>query len=208
METPKVACSTVKRTMQAAELGIQESELKFGTHDKAKSPLSGFSQSPELLKRAMKGELKSFAFVRNPYSRVLSCYIDKIVTNEWERARHLPALGFEKGSDVSFEEFLEVIVEQKVSEMDIHWCPQTELLAPDHIPYDFIGRFETFSYDLNKVLNNFYSATVEVTNVDFHKSNAVDKLKKYYTPKAIDMVKHLYKDDFERFCYSSILEFC
>ena len=90
-----------------------------------------------------------FTFARNPYARVLSAYLNKVVKHRdplvWGNfaARH--GLGEEP---LAFGDFLRLVARTPSDELDPHWRPQCDLLLPDLIPYDFIGSMETFEADL------------------------------------------------------------
>ena len=79
--------------------------------------------------------LYRFTFVRDPYSRILSAYLDKIV-----RGKTIPSeLRRRSGLYPTFEDFCRYLSDGGLYD-NIHWAPQTTLL---HLPidqYDFIGK--------------------------------------------------------------------
>ncbi|MEM1131241.1 MAG: sulfotransferase family 2 domain-containing protein, partial [Pseudomonadota bacterium] len=95
VETPKVACTTVKRVLQAAELGPErQTETPADVHAKSQSPLLAPSSDLQGFVAAMRDPaVFRFGFVRNPYARALSCWLDKMVNNDFERRRLAPQLG-------------------------------------------------------------------------------------------------------------------
>jgi hypothetical protein len=73
-EVPKVACSSIKRTLQLLE-ATREIGAPSNIHDKKNSPLIGPLSSGLTYEQLFtSSNLIRFAFVRNPYSRSLSCY--------------------------------------------------------------------------------------------------------------------------------------
>ena len=77
LETPKVACSTIKRTFQKAEVTALGGEVAKNIHDKNLSPLLSPLDIQNGLDSMFEGdEFFRFSFVRNPYSRILSAYLD------------------------------------------------------------------------------------------------------------------------------------
>jgi hypothetical protein len=132
VETPKVACTTIKRVLQAAELGVERRhEMPDDVHARATSPLLAPGHDPEGFALAIWDTATfRFTFVRNPYSRILSCWLDKMVSNETERGRMAPMLGLDPNTPPSLAEFLEAIAAQPERERDPHWTTQTHLLNP------------------------------------------------------------------------------
>lgn len=95
-----------------------------------------------------------FHVTRNPYSRLYSAYVDKI---------YLPGFwGFAKGinerngkacsQSVSFEEFLEYIMQENVQ--DPHWQPISELCGACIVPYNVVSKQETFNNDVHFILDH------------------------------------------------------
>lgn len=205
-ETPKVACSTIKRMLQQAEVDRAGGQLVKDVHDKASSPLLSPNDVEAPLSEVLHGDAYfRFAFVRNPYSRVLSAYLDKLVQSEWERRRHLPALGFELGSTPTFLDFLQRIEKQTSFQCDIHWTPQCDLLGWDRMKMHFIGRFENFASDHQAVARKIFGADHErycSVRVDFHKTDAQSKIQEHIGVRERDLIERIYERDFDLYCYS------
>ena len=114
-------------------------------------------------------EWVKFLFVRNPYERLLSTYIDKFVSpNKYyylggmyfvERYRANASTESKTcGHDVSFPEFIEGILSDCFP--DGHWCPIYKLCRLQNIKYSFIGKMETFSQDAKLLLNQIDTMSV------------------------------------------------
>lgn len=111
-----------------------------------------------------------FAFVRNPWSRLVSSYLNRIVGRGTEYRRvmkklsrggwyrfdrralyyarkRLRGVGWPERAEVTFREFVmrEVAV-TSAKEMDPHWRPQCMFLGSHEL--DFVGRFERLAEDL------------------------------------------------------------
>ncbi|XP_048742277.2 carbohydrate sulfotransferase 8-like [Ostrea edulis] len=124
-----------------------------------------------------------FMFVREPYGRALSGYVDKLFAPNpvyWKsigrhvvheiRGLNASDLSRKCGHDVTFPEFLKyLVVSQKKSEhRDRHFYPMYEHCFPCDIKYDFIGKLETFQDDVSTLLNSFNSTfSVEMSFNDF-----------------------------------------
>jgi len=188
-EIPKTGCSTIKKTLQTIENEGIETPKEL-VHDKSSSPLKGFLDLD--LKQKTLEKLFSFTIVRNPYDRILSTYLDKIVTNLWEKKRRVGSLGFKFEEDISFLNFLKAIEKQDPLDMDIHWKPQSYLLPKDLSIFNYIGKFETFENDWNIILNKIKNTSLNTNekifqsrDVIFHKTNANEKKISYYGKEEI-----------------------
>ena len=145
----------------------------------------------------------TFCFVRNPYSRILSAYLDKIATNVWEFTAPInEALGKDQAEKISFEEFVTFICRQDFYFIDPHWSSQYYLSCQDTIIYYFIGKFETLEQDLNFVANKIgYILDSFYTNWSPHSSNATNLENDFFTQKLKKMVQKKFEYDFLAFNY-------
>ena len=206
VETPKVACSTIKRVLQLIEVDGDATRLSKQVHNRQASPLAtpmNIGIDPDEL---FTGDAYfRFAFVRNPYSRILSAYLDKIVTNEWERSWRLPTLGFKKDDQVTLLQFLEVIREVPNIHKDIHWAPQAYILQRHKVKYNYIGRFEYFPAGLKCVVSKIKldeDPVLSETRANYHKTDANSKIAAYIGPRERDLILDIFENDFEIFRYS------
>ena len=140
-------------------------------------------------------QLFRFTFVRNPYTRVLSAYLDK-VERKAER----------RGEDTSFEGFL-ANLEKGQLHSNAHWSPQVDLMLLPLNQFDFIGKVENLQQDLEVVRHRLMDTESEpdMVEVRSNATNANSKIARYYTPASAKIVKKLYARDFELFDYSTEL---
>ncbi|EAK1250387.1 MULTISPECIES: sulfotransferase family 2 domain-containing protein [Campylobacter] len=142
----------------------------------------------------------SFGFVRNPYDRMVSAY------------HYLRSGGGNKKDEKwaqdylykykSFEDFIidlknDSICNQILSQM--HFIPQYKFLCDinKNILVTYIGKFENLDIDFQEVLRLLKrSCTLQHVN----KSNRVD-YKMYYNRITYDIVRNIFKDDFQIFDY-------
>lgn len=212
VETPKVACTSIKKFMMDQYAGgVFELENPNKVHDREVSPLKQLSElSPDQAKAVWSPEYRRFSFVRNPFTRLLSGFLDKLVTNEYERQRHLPMMGFEQGSHPTLLEFLERLVEKPDAERDIHFTTQSSLLMVDKVEFDFIGRFEEFKRDFRRLRARYYGIPMPTESYEefgkHHASNADEKVRQYFGTREADFVRHIYARDFALFAYPEDLE--
>ena len=217
VDTPKVACSTIKHTLECAERGGQSlpsdtddgapgrygySNMLLGIHDRQKSRLM-HPRDPDQLPRLRESGCFVFCFVRNPYTRVLSAYLDKIAKSAERRALFREVLGKPGDELMSFLEFLELVERQLPEAMDPHWRPQHVHLHGGRLTYDYIGSLEQFQQDFVRVLASVSPALMKyAVTVDEHRTNASALVRFYYADtRAVELVARIYKQDFEMFGY-------
>jgi hypothetical protein len=204
VETPKVACTTIKRVLQAAELGPdRQGERPSDVHVRAASPLLSPGRDRAGFTTALTDATTfRFSFVRNPYSRALSCWLDKMVTNLSERERLAPVLGLDPANAPSLAAFLTAVAEQPDWRRDPHWATQTHLLNPHGIRYSFIGRFEAFRPDFSRVCAHLkiedYAGDLPATR---HATGASDKVIKHVGEAEGGLIRQIYEADFRNFGY-------
>ncbi|MDF9392303.1 MULTISPECIES: sulfotransferase family protein [Methylococcus] len=208
IDNPKTGCTSLKSAMAELELRGSESNLDplnpEVIHYDA-SPLKSFAPifpNPTLSSLAAQG-YRFVTFVRNPYQRLLSCYLNKFDSNatmDNPQARRMPH-GTAPGD---FLEFIEAVVGQTDQEMDPHWRSQTINIHFGRITYTHIGRFENYALD--------YKATFEklgIPHTDIPQLRHLNKtkagrsrLREFYDEKSQEAVYARYRDDFSNFGYS------
>lgn len=216
-ETAKVACSTIKRLLIRTENLYDRQDAPIDAHNRDKSPLHGIKDHTEEIFNAVLQDpyIYKFSFVRNPYTRILSAYLDKIIRNKRPKKEILNIMNVDLNKNpealekhISFEEFLEAVKMQNLFEMNIHWRPQYYHIRPDLIDYNKIGRFETFDNDIKEViavLKNRVSPYVQ-NKVKYkmsapHKTNSNEKVYQFYNSNARKLVSEIYACDFDTYKY-------
>ena len=185
INNPKCGCSTVRQTLWAAEHALGLADAPGSIHTEPDSwPWVDDSQRWEHNEQAF-----VFTLVRNPYARVLSAYLDKIRDpNVWEpfAARH--GLG---DTQVSFIEFLRLIADEPPDQMDMHWRPQSHIVAPRVVPYDFIGTMESFEQDLWHILKCIFRREMPISVLRPHRTDAVERLAEYGPERSTELFLQL-----------------
>ena len=209
VQTPKVGCSTIKSSLQKLELLDHANILdhKF-IHNRNYSPLLKPSQVQNLHLLFERPDFFKFCFVRNPYTRILSAYLDKIVRNKRAKIqilrRHRKSY-FRKDRFVSFTEFVKIISKIPPEQKNSHWREQFYESMWSKINYDFVGNFEEIEDDLTKVLAHVSNGSfTNLSPKNHHGTNASSKLLDYYTQESLDLVNAIYLKDFEAFGYKII----
>ncbi|XP_021376518.1 carbohydrate sulfotransferase 11-like isoform X2 [Mizuhopecten yessoensis] len=131
-------------------------------------------RGPSLLESSIK-----FMFVRNPYQRLFSGWVDKLLSPNpifWEKVgvRVNEFLNqkstFDCGHDVTFAEFVKYFIhtQQTKSGRDPHFIPMYEHCSPCHHKFDFIGTMETFNKDaayLMEIISNRSHVNISIEDM-------------------------------------------
>ncbi len=207
IETAKVACSSIKLTLQRLELEDRnfKRDVFQNVHNRQFSPLLRLQQIPGFEERLLKGDdYFRFCFVRNPYARTLSAYLDKIKGNSSrEKAKILSQLGYDTRDmsiPISFEQFVTALEKQPISMMDNHWRHQYYSTYQGTINYHFIGKLESFDVDFSFVMKKLGAEDYYKTE-SRHATSSMMRISEYYTDELFDRVYNIYKIDFETFGY-------
>lgn len=201
LTTPKVAGSTIMATLIKADASERFAGIADYNSRDARHRLSSEAAPRAFWRDLHDPECFRFTFVRNPYDRAVSAYLDKIATGKVSRKKKL--LGYPPDSEVSFRDFLLAIAQQEASRMNRHWRPQSALISPQ-VKLDFIGRFEQFGRDFANVLERLGVEPAAVTNRREHMTSAA-KHRDMIGPEEKALIDRIYRGDFERFGYAMTL---
>jgi hypothetical protein len=206
VEVPKAGTNSIKTALHAAEIGSLPGP-KIDPHAPIfHSPLiKPYQLSREhLLSLLRDPAIFKFSFVRDPYARLLSAYLEKIRGQEGEYILYYrQPLGFSPSDEVSFEAFVERVSGQMPSAMEKHWRPQFYQSFSAFCDLDFVGRLESFHADLKTISERIGIELSRTAKVAPHSTNAAQKLRDYYTPEISAMVADTYAIDFLQFGYEA-----
>jgi hypothetical protein len=169
-------------------------------------------------------EFFSFAFVRNPWSRVVSAYLNKFQSVNVTSARVIAKLRPDRKradltADVPFREFIEFLARGNPRKFDEHWRPQHLFLRDMRL--DFLGRFEHLSRDFGWVRERLEIDTplphhnptpyggqaegqdcvADLTAAKLKRHGPFPDYRRFYTPRLRDLVGQIYAEDIKRFGY-------
>jgi hypothetical protein len=132
-----------------------------------------------------------FTFIRNPFSRAVSLYLEIM---KYRKDLRDFLLIFR---DSSFKNFLKLIRVQNHT----HWMPMWKFFETKQV--DFIGKFENYNFDLDtlgkKKEINFINENFS-GNTNFSEKNSYEAF--YEDGENIDLVKKIYAKDLEYFGYN------
>ncbi len=211
METPKAACSSIKTSLQKMELHAPNFHREHfeDIHNRAFSPLIKASQIGNLKQFLERDDIFTFCFVRNPYTRLLAAYLDKIVKNRPAKINILRHMGHpptDMHIEISFAEFVQVVSQQRAEDMDPHWRIQYYHTCQPGIHFNTVGRIESFNRDFSAILARLNPQYEQYLSTEQrHSTQSNRQLSRYYTPKIRSIVADIYAADFDFFGYSTRL---
>ena len=209
----KVACSSVKTALLPLfDFGVGGSELvrKDGTtavhrlFADSQYELAGVGFMSEYAAGRYDGYFK-FAFVRNPWDRLVSCYLQKLGPGRRRRA----PLGRTQSGDklregMHFSEFATAVCEIPDTEANPHFRSQHIVLygGTDSLLPDFIGRFENLQEDFARVTAKIGAPDLKLPHLTPSLSRDNRSYRDFYDERLAKMVNERYQRDIELFDYS------
>jgi hypothetical protein len=143
-----------------------------------------------------------FAFVRNPWDRLVSCWFNKIVDRDRPpppgvvRWNHFPTETLEQMGQ--FENFVDFVSTLNIDSCDLHLRQQSSLIDLNSI--DYLGRFENFDTDISNI---FKEIGLPPPNPQvINQSVGRHSYPHYYTDNLAERVAQIYKRDIQIFNYS------
>ncbi|GJP48616.1 hypothetical protein CLOM_g7907 [Closterium sp. NIES-68] len=170
----------------------------------------------EVIRFLTRPDYFKFTFVRNPYTRLPSAYLNKHVgggpphDRAYWNARFFHSIApyrqlvdRQNGSDLfDFPDFVELTWHMEKSRrciMDPHIMPEADVCELHRIKYDYVGRFENYEHDVAEVMRRFGKDAMDAFSIGrgVHPTDASDKTVKLYNKKALALVASVYKSDLD-----------
>nr|XP_054754794.1 carbohydrate sulfotransferase 11-like isoform X1 [Lytechinus pictus] len=163
---PKVSCTSWKHLFLVSYQIINPEIKHKSVHTEFERVFMKVGRLAEKDANRKIKDYKQFLFVRNPFSRVLSAYREKIefknpssphqnyypnFITRWLKKHHLGH--FQRRNNTaaySFPEFVRYFIARRIE--DEHWNDQYNLCQPCLVEYDFIGKYETLQDDVERFL--------------------------------------------------------
>jgi hypothetical protein len=162
------------------------------------------------------GEYFKFAFVRNPWARIVSSYINKIQRFREETQRHIidrySALRFK----MPFEEFIRFLLEDPSGRdegANRHWLSQHTFVSDKDGEFlvDFIGKIENIEHDFTLACHRIGLPEIHLPWLNSREGWKMNKqvmkqkdpfyYRRYYTSQTRELVRQRYSKDIELFEY-------
>lgn len=218
-EVAKSGCSAVKRALWRQELS--DVPMPKGFEDTYKNVHVAFPHHL-LIKPFQLGEARfnqlirdpsflKWTVVRNPFTRALSGFLDKVGRDEPQFANVRGRIAQLRGvkpakvehTSVTFEEFCHALKSfEKPHEFDPHWRPQAAHTCADILPYDHVAKLESLDESEGEIGRMLGLKNLSFTSQRPHATGANDRLAEHYTPEAEAIIREVYADDFKTFGYS------
>lgn len=199
LENSKVACSSIKASM----LNIPKQECYNAVHGVAMN-------MPEYRANIPYGKYTDyyrFTFVRNPFARLVSCYINKYKNEVHEEGKNYFAnihyLGDRLSEDNGFTDFAKRVCRIPQFLADRHFVSQSYLI------HDWLGRalvdhvflFENIGEDYGRIADNYNLSPLPMYNKT-PSYNWID----YYDMETAELVYRYYRRDIKEFGYQADYE--
>lgn len=212
-KNPKVASSSVGVTLARHEARTLH-EAQTAPHMAVENSVfvKPYQLPATMLTQIFKGDdFFRFTFVRNPYARLVSAYKDKIQNNAPEKMVVLRILAEKAGADtanldietdVSFEQFIESIIDCFPRRLDVHWKPQVVVTGARWLSHHFVGKFEALDQHLKKLelITGVPIAGNLVVHAP-HKTDTKSTWRDMYSAALAQKVANYYAADFKTFGY-------
>jgi hypothetical protein len=205
ISVPKVACTSFK-TAFAGILDVDLERAKGDPH-RVRYPRPVPIESVE---RFLYPGFYRFAFVRNPWDRLVSCYRDKI-KNEVPGYTHFTirpgvanclARFDDFVPNMSFEAFVDAVASIPDRDADEHFRSQHTFLTDSEgwLAADFVGRYERLADDFRIVQERTGLPNIELPRLQAARKGA--KYVDYYSAETRALVSERYRRDIEMFEYA------
>ncbi len=133
-----------------------------------------------------------FAFVRNPWDRLVSCWHNKVID---ENYYNFDTETYKKMR--SFKNFVRYVANLDIENCEQHLREQTKLIDLNNV--DYIGRFENFRHDLSEVFKK-----IGIAPPSDEKKNATRKrrdYRSYYDDELREKAGRIYRKSVQIFAY-------
>ena len=215
---PKVACTNWKALLRYLS-GFPDYLDSALAHDKRVNGLVYLSDVEKWREILDDPAIPKYSFVRNPFTRVLSAYLNKFEPlaqgeGEWLgpyfKAVYQAILAYRQQAGhaettVTFGAFLDWLAHSGQPQIDNeHWTPQARILSPESVRYDFVGRFENLKADAALLMDRMGCDAPFPTqeSLDFPGTNSTRRLAAYYSDNEVALARKVYAADFASFGYS------
>jgi len=211
LQVGKAASSTVRYYLQKKEFCGTRWKVQNVNNRHLSPHIAPYQLGDKLFLQLIENpDFKKICFVRNPYTRLLSCYLHRIVADsESSSAKIFYKLSaYPKNKTPSFGDFLRFICQQESKKMERHWRVQSDEVFFDVINIGFIGQMENLSNNLEALgkylFGNEGFGEEKLGEIDQSpmKTNSNNKIREYYNSELATLVAERYQKDFINFGYS------
>lgn len=200
ISVPKVACSSILSAIASS----YQVKLQSALHS------DPFWQIVRGTLSAQQQTYDKFAFVRNPFARIVSCYKHKILRVRMQsQTEQVPYL-FQKflPLESTFDEFINVISRVPDCHAEQHFKSQYAILYEGgRLLPDWVGRFETLAASWAEIAQKYrFEQALPKLRSTAHLPDTPQDYRTYYTRPLVKLVYRRYQKDIEAFGYASVYQ--
>lgn len=144
-----------------------------------------------------------FTFVREPVSRILSAFSDKVSGDTKQRAALFRHIGKAPGDALSLADFIDIVAQDSAArDLDRHWRSQCKEISYGLIDYDFLGTVDGIDPALREVMAELFGQgdlQVEDTRKTIGHKTRSASLRDGLRKKDLARLEQAYADDFEMY---------
>jgi hypothetical protein len=207
VEVPKAGCGTMKATLGGLEAARKGPGLVQRVQDAPHNRINAtpfvkpFQLPSDMLEEVFTSPAyRRFTVVRDPASRVLSSYLEKIQQGLKQSEVVVEALGI-PASEITFTQFLDVIAAQDSREQDPHWRRQADHVGWGIVDYDDAIHLENLDASWSRVGELTGIADLRETFYCKNSTGASSRVDEYFTSELREKVRSIYSRDYEVFGY-------
>ena len=219
LEVPKAACTRIKYIIHSLEQlhpvpvtfdRLPETRLFMFIHDRERFGMPSLIDFPEDETGRILSDNRyfKFTFVRNPYSRLVSAWTNKLYFVEpgLENLYQAIKTSFPNcvnGRYISFEGFVRYIDKfENLHTCNPHYRLQSALVMANAIRYDMIAKVEDFRDGIKRLEEETGIRNLGKSGPSTANESYGEDWRNHYTPELADIVFRLYKKDFVKFGYN------
>ncbi len=213
VEVPKAGCGTMKATLGALEgarlnpTHAQRFQDKPHNGVKSGAHVRPYQLPVDLLEEVFTSPgYHRFTVVRDPASRVLSGYLEKMHQGLRQSEPILDVIETATGSrpgaaDVTLSTFLDVIGDQPSRDQDPHWRRQTDHIGWGIVPYDAVIHLEDLDASWGRIAE--LTRTPDLTESFYcrNSTGASAKVDEYFDDVTRAQVRDIYARDYAELGY-------
>jgi hypothetical protein len=213
VEVPKAGCGTMKATLgglEAARMGpAMVARVQENPHDRMKATpfVKPFQLPPAVLEDVLTSrEFARFTVVREPASRLLSGYLEKVGQGLKQSRGIVEDLKTSTGEeiapeDVTLAQFVDVVSAQESREQDPHWRRQADHLGLGIIDYDAVIHLENLDASWARIGELTGIVDLQEQFYCRNSTGAGARMGEYYSPELLAKVADTYARDYDLLDY-------
>ncbi len=213
-EVPKAGSSTIMATLAEADTGRALAD-EHVAHDRKRSGILGPRELglERFYEMANDPDVLKLTFVRNPYRRLVSCWVDKFSTQpvrldrrSCEVLRHggLIPERLDRTQPLPLADFVTLACNTARAGINGHWQLMSSMIPQGSAAPDVIGRVETLQADLGAILERLGAS--DKVSIRIHNVKQPRGAQAWLDQQQADQIFAAYQEDFERFGYNRALE--